>query len=72
MAAAGMRALLLAAVCLVTLLAVAPSAQARPPGGDCDVKEEYVTQASISHSPDDPTSLPTVQPGANRPIECYY
>lgn len=67
-----MRSVVLVALCLLTLLAVSPAADARPPGGDCDVKEEYVTDASLGHDPDDPTSLPTVQPGANRPIECYY
>ncbi|HJQ93840.1 MAG TPA: hypothetical protein VJ874_06100 [Candidatus Thermoplasmatota archaeon] len=64
------RAILLAAVCLVTLLAVAPAADARPPGGDCDVKEEYVTQAHTSGSVTDGTFA--VEPGAHRPIECYY
>ncbi|MHB1261639.1 MAG: hypothetical protein ACYC2H_07965 [Thermoplasmatota archaeon] len=61
------------ALCLVTLVALVPAADAQPPSGaHCDVKEEYVTGASIGHEPDDPTSLPMVHPGANRPIECYY
>lgn len=64
-----MRALLLAALLLLTVLAAAPSADARPPGGSCDVKEEYVTEASVTR---DPNGLPSVQPGAPRPIECYY
>ena len=66
-----MRAIALA-VLLVALVALVPAADARPPGGDCDVKEEYVTEASIGHGSGDPTSLPMVQPGAPRPIECYY
>lgn len=65
-----MRALLLAALLVtVAVLAAAPAAEARPPGGDCDVKEEYVTQSSLGR---DPNGLPTFQPGAPRPIECYY
>ena len=69
-----MRALLLAALVLLTVLAAAPAADARPPqpGGGCQVQEEYVTEASIGHGSGDPTSLPSVQPGAARPIECYY
>lgn len=68
-----LRALLFAALCLVTLVAFAPAADAQPPsGGHCEVREEYVTEASLGHGPDDPTSLPSVQPGAPRPIECYY
>jgi hypothetical protein len=63
-----MRAILLV-LCLVTLVALVPAADARPPGGDCDVKEEYVTEAAITR---DPNGLPAVQPGARRPIECYY
>ncbi len=65
-----MRALLLAALLLtVAVVAAAPAADARPPGGDCDVKEEYVTEASLGRGDD---GLPTVNPGAPRPIECYY
>lgn len=68
-----MRTLVILALA-VTLLAIVPAADARPPqpGGHCEVQEEYVTEASIGRGPGDPTSLPTVQPGAPRPIECYY
>ncbi len=55
MGRARLRAIVLA-LCLVTLVALVPAADARPPGGDCDVKEEYVTHASIGHDPNDPTS----------------
>jgi len=67
-----MRAVVLA-LCLFALLAVVPSADARPedpPGGHCEVKEEYVTEAHTSGSVTDGTFA--VQPGAPRPIECYY
>lgn len=65
-----MRALLLA-LCLVTVaLVAAPVTDARGPGGGCTVKEEYVAEAAITNDP--ATGLPTVQPGARGPIECYY
>jgi hypothetical protein len=68
-----MRGVLLAGLLLLTALAIAPAADAQPPsGGHCEVREEYVTGASLGHGPDDPTSLPSLQPGAPRPIECYY
>lgn len=58
----------LVAVCL---LAIAPAAEAGPPSGtECDVEEEYVTDASVGTDPSDPGSVFT--PGAPRPIECYY
>jgi hypothetical protein len=65
-----MRGLVLFALA-VTLLASVPAAEARPPepGGDCDVKEEYVTESSLGR---DANGLPTFNPGAPRPIECYY
>lgn len=63
-----MRALLLAIVLLTAAMAV-PAATAQPPGGSCHVVEEYVTEASVSR---DPNGIPTVSPGAPRPIECYY
>lgn len=59
------------ALCLVaaSLLVLVPAVEAGPPSGnECDVKEEYVTQASVST---DPTN-PEIRPGAHRPIECYY
>ena len=70
-----MRALLLAALLVtVSLVAFAPAADARPPGpgGGCHVVASYFTEASVSGG--DPTSgeAPTVQPGAPRPVECYY
>ena len=53
------------------LLATAPAVEAGPPSGaDCDVKEEYVTGASVGTDPSDPGGVLT--PGAHRPIECYY
>jgi hypothetical protein len=66
-----MRALLLAAAVLL-LIAAVPAADARPPqpGGGCQVQEEYVTEARTSGSPTDGTFA--VEPGAHRPIECYY
>lgn len=66
-----MRALVLVAAVLL-LIAVAPAADARPPqpGGGCQVQEEYVTEAHTSGSVTDGTF--TVEPGARRPIECYY
>lgn len=65
-----MRLLLL--VALLSFVALALPAEAAPPqpGGHCEVKEEYVTEASVGSG--GPTSLPSVQPGAPRPIECYY
>ena len=70
-----MRALLLAALVLtLAAIAIAPAADAQPPGpgGGCHVVARYFTEASISTV--DPTSPqpPTVQPGAPRPVECYY
>lgn len=66
-----MRGILVAGLLLLTLLAVSPTADARPPepGGHCDVKEEYVTEAALTK---DENGLPVLQPGAPRPIECYY
>ena len=69
-----MRALLLAALLVsLAVLAFAPAADAQPPGpgGGCHVVSAYFTEASVSG---DPTSgeAPTVQPGARRPVECYY
>ena len=67
-----MRAMLLTALTVaLAVLAFAPAADAQPPSGaHCEVQEEYVTEASVGSG--GPTSLPTVQPGARRPIECYY
>lgn len=68
-----MRAALLTLALALAVLAAAPGAAAQPPSGaHCEVQEEYVTEASIGRDPDGPTNLPTVQPGAARPIECYY
>ncbi|MEK6975745.1 MAG: hypothetical protein AABY18_05325 [Candidatus Thermoplasmatota archaeon] len=69
-----MRVALVMLVVGLAILAIAPAADARPPqpGGHCEVKEEYVTGASIGRDPDGATNLPTVNPGAPRPIECYY
>ena len=67
-----MRAMLLTGLAVAFVaLAVVPAADAQPPSGaHCDVQEEYVTEASLGSG--GPTSLPTVQPGARRPVECYY
>ena len=67
-----MRALLVAAVVLA-LLAVVPAGHAEPedpPGGSCHVVTEYVTEAHTSGSITDGSFA--VEPGARRPIECYY
>jgi hypothetical protein len=67
-----MRALLLAALVLTAtvLVPAAAAAPPEPPGGKCHVVEEYVTEAHTSGSLLDGTFR--VQPGAPRPIECYY
>ncbi len=66
-----MRALLLAALLVsVTVIAIAPAIDVRPPGGGCQVQEEYVTGAHTSGNLRD-GSL-TLEPGARGPIECYY
>lgn len=62
-----MRVLVLA-VCVLSLVALAP-AEAAPPGGGCHVQEEYVTEASLSGVRE---GNPSVEPGARRPVECYY
>lgn len=67
-----MRVALILAAVAIAVLAVPVTAEPPQPGGHCEVQEEYVTEASLGHSPDDPTSLPMVQPGAKRPVECYY
>jgi hypothetical protein len=65
-----MHGMLLAGLLLLAIVAVAPAADAQPPsGGYCDVKEEYVTHASVGT---DPNGVPTVKPGSVHPIECYY
>jgi hypothetical protein len=68
-----MRAVMLAALCLaVTLVAFAPASEARPPGpgGGCHVVGAYITEASIDTNPEDGDV--GVEPGAPRPVECYY
>ncbi len=62
--------ILLVTLCVLVLVAMAPAADARPPGGDCDVKEEYVTQAHTTGDIRDGSF--GIEPGAPRPIECYY
>jgi hypothetical protein len=61
-----------ACLLLLSLFVIVPAVEAGPPsGGSCHVQEEYVTNASLgSVDPSDPTSV--VQPGAPRPVECYY
>ena len=67
-----MRALVVAALLLAVSLVAVPAVDARPPqpGGGCQVQEEYVTEAHTSGSVTDGTF--SVEPGAARPIECYY
>jgi hypothetical protein len=62
---------ILPVLAVLALMALVPAAEARPPepGADCDVKEEYVTESALTR---DPNGLPSFQPGAPRPIECYY
>jgi len=67
-----MRAVLLAVACLALMAAAAPAASAEDPGpgGSCHVVEEYVTEAHTSGSVTGGDF--SVEPGARRPIECYY
>jgi hypothetical protein len=66
-----MRAVMLAALCLLALVAIVPASDAQPPGyGGCHVVHEYVTEASVTTNPEDHTVY--VEPGASRPVECYY
>ncbi len=55
----------------VSLLAIVPAVDAAPPQSGCHVQEEYVTEATVNaRDPSDPQGI--VEPGAPRPIECYY
>jgi hypothetical protein len=61
-----------ACLLLLSLFVIVPAVEAGPPsGGSCHVQEEYVTEA---HTNGDPRNgeVPTVEPGAERPVECYY
>lgn len=66
----GMRTLAIL-LAIASLFVVAPAVEAGPgSGAHCVVQEEYVTEATVDADPS--TFTLHVEPGAPRPVECYY